>query len=520
MTVTIRRICEIAALDLRVVAGSSGMDRPVRWVHVSETVDPTPWLRGGEFLLTTGMQLHLEPDLASYVHRLADAGLAGVGFGIGMQYDEIPHELRAAADDRELPLIEVPMQTPYVAISEAVSDMLTAERTADSARAFAGQQVLTRAALAGSASEIVRETARLLGGWCMQVDAAGRLVSASPVQAERHLASITTDIMRLRDGPARSATTVTADSTVAIQTLSTDRLARGFLVAGLPGPFGDYERMILSGAVALLSLETERSRSVSVRMHRARSDTLASILLSPLLPETAARHLGGWRLGAGALRVVVLLASHVGARRLYAQAVELLADRDAPGAATLVRYEDDSGVAVLLDTATEGDVVEALSEAARAAPGTFLGIGSTVPVDQVAESYRSALRAARVGRIESRAVTHVDDVRALELILRSGQPETIRAFVDEVLGPLALGRATGRETVLRQTLVAFLTHNGHWNDTAAALGVHRHTLRGRVEKIEQLTGRDLGSSYSRMEMWLALLAEGGQGLAAPARGPA
>ena len=44
-------------LEVRLVAGQSGIDNAVRWVHISEIVDPTPWLSGGELLLTTGLQL-------------------------------------------------------------------------------------------------------------------------------------------------------------------------------------------------------------------------------------------------------------------------------------------------------------------------------------------------------------------------------------------------------------------------------------------------------------------------------
>ena len=42
-------------LELEAVAGAAGLDRAVRWVHISELADPTPWLSGGELLLTTGL---------------------------------------------------------------------------------------------------------------------------------------------------------------------------------------------------------------------------------------------------------------------------------------------------------------------------------------------------------------------------------------------------------------------------------------------------------------------------------
>jgi purine catabolism regulator len=48
--------------------------------------------------------------------------------------------------------------------------------------------------------------------------------------------------------------------------------------------------------------------------------------------------------------------------------------------------------------------------------------------------------------------------------------------------------------------------SGRWGDAADALGVHRHTLRHRVRRIERLTGRDLTRARDRVELWLALKA--------------
>ena len=58
-------------LDVRLVAGEAGVDSAVRWVHISEIVDPTPWLSGGELLLTTGLQLERPDTQREYLARLA-----------------------------------------------------------------------------------------------------------------------------------------------------------------------------------------------------------------------------------------------------------------------------------------------------------------------------------------------------------------------------------------------------------------------------------------------------------------
>ena len=62
-------------------------DAPIRWVHLSEEADPTPWLSGGELLLITGKLLAGDDVQREYVARLADHGLAGLGFGTGLGFD-------------------------------------------------------------------------------------------------------------------------------------------------------------------------------------------------------------------------------------------------------------------------------------------------------------------------------------------------------------------------------------------------------------------------------------------------
>src|SRR5436305_804949 len=99
-------------LEVQLLAGEGGLDLPVRWVHISELEDPTPWLSGGELLLTTGMQLDTPESQREFVARLADHQLAGSGFGSGFGHEEVPAELVGAATEREFPVFEVPYELP------------------------------------------------------------------------------------------------------------------------------------------------------------------------------------------------------------------------------------------------------------------------------------------------------------------------------------------------------------------------------------------------------------------------
>ena len=85
------------------------------------------------------------------------------------------------------------------------------------------------------------------------------------------------------------------------------------------------------------------------------------------------------------------------------------------------------------------------------------------------------------------------------------EPDALRAFADALLAPLDTYDREQHGDLLG-SLQAFLQHNARWEAAAAALYVHRHTLRYRIRKVEELTGRDLGNSFDRMEFWLALRA--------------
>src|SRR6267378_7529302 len=98
-------------LDLGLLAGEANADAPVRWVHISELLDPTPWLSGGELLLTTGIRLETADKQRKFIRLLADAGVAGLGFGTGFDHAKVPKALLTEAGAAEFPVFEVPYET-------------------------------------------------------------------------------------------------------------------------------------------------------------------------------------------------------------------------------------------------------------------------------------------------------------------------------------------------------------------------------------------------------------------------
>ena len=133
------------------------------------------------------------------------------------------------------------------------------------------------------------------------------------------------------------------------------------------------------------------------------------------------------------------------------------------------------------------------------------GAGSAVDAGSVGRSLREARYALQVCRLEGWQHAGFEQLGTYRLLLSMTEPDALRAFTDALLAPLdAYDADHGGE--LLASLQAFLQHNARWETAASQLYVHRHTLRYRMRKVEELTGRDLTNSFDRMEFWLALRA--------------
>ncbi|WP_121702624.1 PucR family transcriptional regulator ligand-binding domain-containing protein, partial [Streptomyces sp. E5N298] len=273
MPPTLASLVHHSALKLTVRAGEDRLDVPVRWAHVSELADPVPYMEGGELLLITALKLDAEDPEAMhrYVKRLADAGVVGLGFAVGVNYDHVPEALVEAARREGLPLLEVPRRTPFLAISKAVSAAIAADQYRAVTAGFAAQRELTRRALADGPEGLLAALAAQVDGWAALYDASGAVVATAPEWAGRRAARLTADVQRLRERPAPASSVVggTGNSEhpenadrVELHSLGTSRRPRSALAVGTAAAPGTAERYAVHSAIALLTLTTERSRSL------------------------------------------------------------------------------------------------------------------------------------------------------------------------------------------------------------------------------------------------------------------
>lgn len=150
----------------RVVAGAAGLDRPVRWVHSSEVPDIATLLRGGELVLTTGIGLPADNSgLQTFIAELAEVGVSGLVVELGRRYSQrVPSAMVAAAERRDLPLVELCRPTPFVPITEAVHALIVDAQLTELRAAEEIHQRFTELSVEGAEpAEVVRQAAELSG---------------------------------------------------------------------------------------------------------------------------------------------------------------------------------------------------------------------------------------------------------------------------------------------------------------------------------------------------------------------
>jgi purine catabolism regulator len=495
--VTVATLLDTASLELTLHTRQAPVARAVSWVHVSELADPTPFLEGGELLLTTGLALSPE-DTGEYVRRLAAAGVVGLGLGTGLSHAVVPADLVAAADEHGLAVLEVPRQTPFIALSRTVSSALAAEEYAAVTRASTVQRELTRAAVApGAPGTVVDRLARHLGGWALLLDAAGTPVEAAPRSARGRAGALTTAVDRLRTArPPAGAALTQPGETVLLQSLGTGSRVRGFLAVGRSGPFAAADRHVVNASALLLTLRLEQSRALDTGTAALR----AAILRLLLAGQTAAaapvvEALGEQLPGEPVLALVVL-----GSPEQRAAAVDVAADAATDVGQPVLSAELDDALVVLVPA--DGPLAARLAVLPGRVPGAVVGSAPPVPWARLTDGVRQARQAAEHARSAGQPATAFADLagRGLSALL---DPRATTAFAEAALAPLVAADRAGPGDLV-ESLRVWLAAHGQWEPAAARLGVHRHTLRKRIRRAEELLGRDLDSPGVRAELWLAL----------------
>ncbi|MFT3662120.1 MAG: PucR family transcriptional regulator [Gordonia sp. (in: high G+C Gram-positive bacteria)] len=536
MLPSIRQILEsdpVQRGEPTVVAGHAELDRPVRWVHVSEVADLTALLTGGELVLTTGVAMTDPAAADEYLRGLQEAGAVGLIVELGPQITAVDPAFRRAADELRFPLIALAKETRFVDVTEAAHRLIVAEQYdavvfAHRAHEVFSELTMTRASMA----EIVSAAGRLLDLPVVLEDLNHHVLTVAA-------ATVPTSQL-LRDWSKQSRLTPWTRETARsgpeswlVTPVGPQRRHWGRLV--MPGPDTAADsaeaRMVLERAAQALtlwrmveqaedSLEQQAQSSLldDLRRGRITDEGLAMARASTLGLQPSITYIPMTVRLTGAPRT-----DQVVAQRRLAQVLDatrravvvqkqtaLVADRQGRHVDLLLSQPPGADIDLLL-TRTAAEIRAALLRLDGIAD-CAIGVAAASPrlVDAAAELAESAhiaevaIAMPRDPDPLARPYHRAADVRLRGLLYLLADDPRVKAFAETELRGI-LDHRVRHDDDAYDILRAYLAAGGNKSELAKTLHMSRPTLYARLATLSRILGVDLEDAESRTSLHTALL---------------
>ncbi|WP_326357996.1 PucR family transcriptional regulator [Nocardia sp. CDC160] len=495
-----RDLLEAPQLRMRLLHGDAGeLDRPVARVCATDMPDPRPFVTAGA-LVCTGLVWRKDAgDSDRYVGLLAGARVAGVVAGQAL-HGHVPEDVVLACERHGLPLLSAPQSVPFSRIIEYLAEQAAEVRWRRvQSRADRQRKLLAAVAAGADIETLVMDFAaeQQVSAWLLT--STGTVIAGTDDLAREDIDAIVSTALTAPRLPA-----VTTGAMRVIQVGAGDRITAWYLVIRPSAPDLDPYGTDLA-AVAELYRQRRADRqhldweladrfpvpfaeqpgaagvALVCEIHAAEPD----VRIADSDPDAAQRV--SETTGLMAVRTA-----------LHDALPELVTSIDREGRLVGVTGGTQEGVAALVRERV-GRIAPALREIRLA-----IGIGARQPEETVAGAIAAAAAASTAARDDLAPVSlRVADIDSAVGLLTAVPGGLQRRFAERVLGPvLEYDRRHGAGLV--ETLGVFLGCEGSWRQAADRMHLHLNTVRYRIGRVEELTGRDLGRLDDRLDLYLAV----------------
>jgi PucR family transcriptional regulator, purine catabolism regulatory protein len=476
--------------------GPEAAAREVRGAHAVEVDAPARWLGRDWIMLTTGVRLRGNVDAQrALVPQLEEGGASALGFGVGLGFKRVPPALVEVARERAFPLFAVPYETPFREIIHFVDSALTSGEEQVFRRLTALQRYLVDALRTPQPERaMVDRLAGFLDASVLLIDAEGKpeIVAGTPPVDELldQVCAHPPGLLELEvAGWYAVATPVVTRADGAARRLVLASPRAGF-VAKLAKPAAEATAPLLAAMARLTDVVRDQEQAVKAALLEEALEPAAPRDPLPLAARAAAFGLDF----SEPARLVVIRSplDLAGVRR------ELVARLEHARVPHLT-YPRGDALAVLVQGKQE-QIDGVLGELCQGLPDVAIGVGR--PVRAIVDAHHS-LRDAELAVRRGTPVARFEDFDLATFMVSEIPPERLGPKVDEILNVLR------DHPPLHEALSAYFAHDLDIAATAAALHMHRNSLRYRLARAEQVLGRSLKQPSTIAAIHIALVAEAG-----------
>jgi purine catabolism regulator len=531
--VTVAEVLGMPALTgARLLAGKSGLDRVIRRLNVMEVPDVLSWVKPHELLLTTGYPVRATPEgVPALLAALDDRGLAAVCIKLNRYLDSLPDQALEVADERGLPLVQLP---DGIGFDDILNQVLTEVLNRQASLLERSEQV-HRALVAvlldgGGLDELVAEMAVVLGGPVFVTSADGRVLAEGgdpeELLALRHTSCFEPSGRFLTERERPGARYDDTAGWRAVVPVVAGKFDHGRIVTfSRARPLDEPDLYVLERAATVTALAVTKQLAVRAVEGKYRGDFLRDVLSGRAGDRDAVvahcRALG-WDVDRPLVSVVAELDPAADPVHRLGPELRPVQERFSAAWEGAVRMQDSAApvvgfaqeVVAMLPVVAGADPDRVVRAVVRAVSGDGGGgrrsfaTGVSRVIDdpeQIPEAYEQARRAVQVGRKlhGTGSVAHFDALGSFRLLSLVRDPAELHGFVVETLRELT-DEDDPEAADLRNTLQVLLDTNLNVAEAARRLFVHYNTLRYRIGKLERLLGPFPTDPNLRLDLALAL----------------
>ncbi len=453
----------------------------------------------------------------------------------------MPDEVIQACGRYGLPLLAVPAETSFAVVTEEVGRRLSGDRATEMTRVLGRRRLLLSAVAEGAGLDAMfRLMSRELGAECWLLTGLGRVIGGTGPSLPRPLAlRLAREYLRAHRMPAAAEVSVpeTGTGTYTLFGVGGEpRITSWFLACA--GREQDWPHELRESVAELAAdVALERARLNAARTgERKLAEAIVTILASGSGEGAAPAEIASLMRAAGLppdgrylVAAVGVEADGVTGPNADRWHCDLAGELVFPAAEGVLAAPLGNEIVVLVpapgDRAPgDGDDPDGSAPAAHRFAATIraaqpvvesdrsrvrLTVGVSGPAESVTalpgalHEAGSARRLAALRGTSAVSVVTSDEVTSHELLLATVPASVLRSFRERLLGPL-LAYDDQHRAELLPTLREFLACSGSWNVCAARMYVHVNTVRYRIRRIEELTGRDLSRLDDQVDFFLAL----------------
>jgi purine catabolism regulator len=537
---TLRQVLKMPCLTrAQVLSGASGLDFQVSSVTVTDVPDFFQWLRGNEFILTTGYAFQGNTEsLGKIMYHLKESNVAGLGIKFNRFLSELPESVRIISDEVGVPIVSIPYESSWTDIinpimTEIINLQAVQLEHSDKIRKRLIEQVLGQ----GGLGEIARILAEFVENPSAIINLASNQVFSSTTRKNSSDIEVISELYLTGEG----------ESSIVIQQvpeISQIQGVRPRVVVPIEAvgvktgyiiifekfrPFCSTDIIPLEQATIVSALEIEKMEAHRKAKRNLRHHLLRQILEEDQLPYQTAKlsfQEVGWELSEHYLVFAVDIdieeqksSKKLGksiweiyeyilrnCSRLFSSKVIIGLN----GGRHLIFLQPVNPTTIIesvVDSFTRGLKSSLIQLTNEIAKETSINIGSGrfysgyngIPI-----AYKEALQALEIGTqiFGPNRVTHFSELGLYRILHHEGIRNELKLFFHEVLDPLMANKNENKE--LLETLQVFLETGGNYRLAAKKLFLHQNTIRYRIESIERLCNVNFKNENDRLNLAISL----------------